>query len=153
MATFGTFTTGQVLTAAELNALGTWTAFTPTWVNVTVGNGTQSAFYSVINKILFVRLKLTFGSTTSFGDPVQLTLPNSYVAQSSSQLLLGTSTEEDTGVATYIGTNYLVSTISVRPSVQLVNSTYSVLNFVNATRPFTWGNTDVLSMEFGIQLS
>ena len=153
MATFGTFTSGSVLTAAELNALGTWTSFTPAWTNVTVGNGTQSAFYSVINKILFVRLRLTFGSTTSFGNPVQLTLPNSYVADTNSQVLLGSSTQNDTGVASYVGTNFLISTTGIRPSVQLVNGTYSVLNFVNATTPHTWTTTDILYMEFGVQLS
>ena len=153
MATFGTFTTGQVLTAAELNALGTWTAFTPSWTNVTVGNGTQAAFYSVINKILFVKLKLTFGSTTSFGDPVELTLPNSYTFGTTNQLMLGCSAFEDTGNATFVGQNYLIGTTKVRPSPQLVSGTYSQVNFVNATRPFTWGNTDVLNLDFMVQIA
>jgi hypothetical protein len=153
MAEFGSFTSGSVLTASELNALGTWTAFTPAWTNVTVGNGTQSAFYSVINKILFVRLRLTFGSTTSFGDPVELTLPNSYVADTNSQVLLGSSTQNDTGVASYVGTNFLISTTKIRPSVILVTGTYSVVNFINATRPHTWSNTDILYLEFGVKLS
>ena len=52
MATFGTFASGQVLTAAELNAAGTWTSFTPSWVNLTPGNGVVSAAYSQFNKIL-----------------------------------------------------------------------------------------------------
>jgi hypothetical protein len=68
MATFGTFASGQVLTAAELNAAGAWTSFTPSWVNLTPGNGVVSAAYSQFNKILFVRVKLTWGTTTSCTD-------------------------------------------------------------------------------------
>lgn len=136
-----------------LNTLGSWVSFTPSWTNVTLGNGTQSAFYSVINKILFVKVELTFGSTTSFGDPVELTLPNSYTAITTSQLMFGTSAFEDTGNATFVGQNYLVSSTKVRPSVQLVNGTYSQVNFTNATRPFTWGNTDVLNLDFMVQVN
>ena len=31
------FTSGNILNASELNAIGDWTAFTPTWGNVTLG--------------------------------------------------------------------------------------------------------------------
>ncbi len=42
-----------------------WQTWTPTWTNLTVGNGTQSAAYCQIGKTIFFRLKLVFGTTTS----------------------------------------------------------------------------------------
>jgi hypothetical protein len=153
MATFGTFTAGQVLTAAELNALGTWTAFTPSWTNLTVGNGTQSAFYSVINKILFVRVRFTLGSTSAVGTNTQLLLPNSYVADNNSQVAVGTSLAEDTGSASFFGFNYLISSTGIRPIVGRSDGTFLLGNFFTATVPHTWANTDRFTMEFGVQLA
>jgi len=153
MATFGTFTTGQVLTAAELNALGTWTAFTPTWSALTVGNGTQSAFYSVINKILFVRTRFTLGSTSAVTGNVGLTLPNSYVADTNSQVLIGVSLTEDIGAASFLGSNYFVSSTGIRPMVGNTAFTYTTGNFYSSTVPMTWTTGDRFTMEFGVQLS
>jgi hypothetical protein len=153
MATFGTFVSGQVLTAAELNALGTWTAFTPAWSGITVGNGTQSAFYSVINKILFVKSRITFGTTSVMTGFPQFTMPNSLTASSNNQQIFGTAASEDTGVASYIGSCYLISSTSVRAYVHLANGTYSRLENITSTVPMTWGNSDVLLLDFMVQVN
>ena len=48
-----------------------WTSYTPTWAaqvsNPSIGNGTIAGAYKVIGKTCFVRVKLSFGSTTSAG--------------------------------------------------------------------------------------
>lgn len=69
MATLGTFTAGQVLTAAELNAIGTWTAYTPeiTATGFSIGNATTYGYYTVVNDIVNWRFGVNFGTTTSFG--------------------------------------------------------------------------------------
>lgn len=74
-----TFTAGQVLTAAQLNALfdaaqSAWTAYTPTWTaattNPAVGNGTITGRYKLIGKTAWATVNITFGSTTTAGSGV-----------------------------------------------------------------------------------
>ncbi len=153
MATFGTFTSGQVLTAAELNAAGVWTSFTPSWVNLTPGNGVVSAAYSQFNKILFVRVKLTWGTTTSCTDPVRMTLPASLTQDTGSQEVLGFGQYTDTGVASYVGQAYAVSSTVIGLGVMNSSGTYTAANNVNNTRPHTFGNTDIMSFEFTTRLA
>jgi hypothetical protein len=153
MATFGTFTTGQVLTAAELNATGAWTAFTPSYTNLVTGNGTSVGFYTVINKMLWVKTLFTLGSTSSVGDPVFMTLPNSYTLDTTSQLTIGTSIMEDVGVATYFGLVLVRSSTTVQPFVSNVSATYGTFNSVNGTRPFSSFSGDKYSMDFMVKIS
>jgi hypothetical protein len=153
MATFGTFVSGQVLTAAELNAAGAWTSFTPSWVNLTPGNGVVSAAYSQFNKILFVRVKLTWGTTTSCTDPVRMTLPASLTQDTGSQEIVGFGQYTDTGVASYVGQAYVVSSTVIGLGVMNSAGTYTAANNVNNTRPHTFGNTDIMSFEFTTRLA
>ena len=79
-------TNGYVLTAdstaatglkwAAVDAGGTFSSYTPTWTNLTVGNGTLSvARYTQIGKLVYGLVRLGFGSTTSISGNIQLTLP------------------------------------------------------------------------------
>lgn len=43
----------------------TFTAFTPTWTNLTVGNGTNIGYYIQIGKMVFGYLQFTFGNISS----------------------------------------------------------------------------------------
>jgi hypothetical protein len=80
MATLGTFVSGQVLTAAELNDIGTWTDYTPT---VTFFSGSGLAYtinvarYCEINKLIFVNFDITITAGTSLTYP-RVTMPSSY---------------------------------------------------------------------------
>jgi hypothetical protein len=152
MAEFGTFTSGSVLTAAELNAAGAWTSFTPSWVNLTPGNGVVSAAYSKFNKILFVRVKLTWGTTTSCTDPVRMTLPAS-LTQDTNQDGIGWCNIGDTGVAGYAGYIAVISSTQVGLLVLNTSATYAAGNNVNNTRPHTFGNTDTMTFEFTTRLT
>ena len=153
MATFGTFVVGQVLTAAELNAAGAWTSFTPSWVNLTPGNGTVSAAYSQFNKILFVTVKFTWGTTTSCSDPVRMTLPASLTQDTASQDAVGLATYGDTGIAGYSGYIGVISSTQVGLLVNNSASTYTSGNNVNNTRPHTFGNTDTMQFQFITRLA
>jgi hypothetical protein len=90
MATLGTFTAGQVLTAAELNAIGTWTAFTPSFTNFTLGDGTvDEAQYAQINNIVLVNVQVTMGTTSVMGTNPSFTSPVT-IGTSESRLTVGT---------------------------------------------------------------
>ena len=65
------FDTGQVLTAAQLNNIGSWQDYTPThnWSSIT----TNQARYATINGFLFVKVRFTLGATPS--GTMQVSLP------------------------------------------------------------------------------
>ena len=72
----GSFLPGDVLTADDLNAIGTWTSYTP----VLAQSGTRTATvnyakYSVINKVCFVNVDLTCTTTGSAGNSISVTAP------------------------------------------------------------------------------
>ena len=71
------FVAGDVLTAAELNAIGeAWISYTPTLTaGVTVTNTVQYAKYTQVNKIVFVSVALACTSAGTAGSPIYITLP------------------------------------------------------------------------------
>lgn len=52
-----------------------WQAWTPTYTNLTVGNGVHQSFYTQIGKTIIARLGFAFGSTSSMGSSPTFTLP------------------------------------------------------------------------------
>jgi hypothetical protein len=66
------FSVGAVLTAAQMNSIGeAGTVFTPTWsssgTQPTIGNGSLIGRYMRVNKLVYVSMQLTIGSTTNVG--------------------------------------------------------------------------------------
>ena len=153
MATFGTFTAGQILTAAELNAAGTWTSFTPSWSQLTPGNGTVAAAYSVFNKILFCNVSFTLGSTSSVGDPVRMTVPGSLTLNTTRQSVIGHALFEDTGVATYAGVIQIVNGTTIGLLTTNVAGTYPTLTTLTGTRPFSSFSGDKFTFSFVAEIA
>jgi hypothetical protein len=72
----GTWSAGDILTAADLNAIGAWTAYTP----VLAQNGTRTATvdyaeYCQINKMCIANVRLTCTTSGSAGSNITVTLP------------------------------------------------------------------------------
>jgi hypothetical protein len=79
MATWGTFVDGVPLTAAELNATGTWIDYNPTitqGVNVTVNK--QYARYTVVNKWVTVVARIAASSAGTANNIIRVSLPPGY---------------------------------------------------------------------------
>ena len=146
MATLGTFTAGQVLTAAELNAIGTATAFTPTWTNLTVGDGTVTANYWQINELVFWKVELIWGTTTSASGNVEIDYP---VAGGStfSNAVGGSVQFDDNNSTDFFGVLYRNNTARARIVALNVAGTYATQTAMTATVPFTWTSTDRLLIE------
>jgi hypothetical protein len=90
MATFGTFTAGQVLTAAELNSTGAWTSYTPTWTQVaTITKTVNWARYMQLGKLVEVHIKMTASSAGTAGGLILVGLP---VTASADNRLMGIGT-------------------------------------------------------------
>jgi hypothetical protein len=63
--------TGQITNSSEV-----WTSWTPTWTNLSIGNGTLNYAKGIqIGKTFHFRVKLTLGSTSSVSGIITLSLP------------------------------------------------------------------------------
>jgi hypothetical protein len=157
MATFGTFVAGQVLTAAELNATATWTTFTPSWSNLTVGTGgsaENTGRYLIFNKLMFVRTRTVLGSSGfSVGADPRMTLPASVSTVSAISGGGGTSGFTDAGTIDIGGTIQTITTTAVRPVYFQASGSFTTFNTASATNPWTWAAGDRISMDFWIQLA
>lgn len=134
-------------TAGEIG--GASTTWTPTWTNVTVGNGTVTARYTKIGKNYICRIMFVFGSTSSTSGDIIFTLPATAVSYAGTANVtpIGFARAYDvSGSLVYNGTINMVSTTTVSIRFMLASGTY-VTQFVNTgAAPVTWGNTD----EYGI---
>ena len=147
-------TTGQILAKnsntdmdfvwSAPSAFGTWTSFTPTWTNITVGNGTQVAKYVQNGKVVNFRIKLQFGSTTSITGSPSVNWP---VAPASTEAAQGAVTQlilEKSGAGPRQGmmNNSAASTTKADFYALNVAGTYTDLAIISSTVPFTWAAND-----------
>jgi cytoskeletal protein CcmA (bactofilin family) len=114
------------------SAQGEWTSTTPTWGNVTVGNGTSVMHYTKIGKTVFVHAWFIFGSTSAFTGAVLLTLPYNNT-NSLTSMVLGNA-EMYSGTQFFRGRALLFDATRV----QFINDTGGAATTTNATGPFTW---------------
>ena len=129
-----------------LHALG-WTAFTPTWTNVTVGNGTNVGSYMKIGDMTFVAARLLFGTTTAITGAVQLTIPVNADTTFSS-LINGFCYMLDNGTAVFVGAIVLNSSTTMAFFALDDPSLVSIGANVNTTVPFVWTTGDALNIWF-----
>ena len=126
---------------AQLEALGTPVAYTPTHSNLTVGNGTEIARYIKIGKLVQVSYRLTLGSTTSLSSYVSVGVP--FTANAAA---FGSGIMTDTGSSNYQMIAVLdagQSLVSIRS--HNISGSYARADvFTNATTPFTWTTNDIL---------
>jgi len=133
-------------TSAELNALdgqtGAWVSYTPTFANITLGNGSVDGDYIQIGKLVFFKAKVTLGSTSSITNSPTVSLPvtaSSFYATFSGSI--GTCDLVDTGVKDYIGGLRLNSTTVAG---LLILGSSGLTTAISSTVPFTWATGDQL---------
>lgn len=119
-----------------------WTAWTPTFTNLTVGNGTSSFYYMQIGKTIHVRGRFILGTTSSVGTSINISIPVALNANYGFLQQIGHATylgaTSNGGSLNMIDTNNLRLFVwgSASASINLVDS--------NSTSPFTWANTNQL---------
>lgn len=143
-------TAGQVLTSTTMNSIGaTWESYTPTFVNITVGNGILVARYSRINKVVTVQMKFTLGSTSSIGGggAITMSLPFASVSTqyASGASLIGTGSMVDVSPFTNYPAWVLYATTTAVAFGYMTSFRYQE---IFATGPFTWATNDVLTASF-----
>ena len=122
-----------------------WTAFTPTWTNLTVGNGTYNrAHYNLIGKTAIVEIDFVLGSTSAVTGDVTLTLPVLLARKTASSPGLFTLNFFDTGVSNYLGSSLAAAGDAKNWLLRASNAgaTYTQLTALSSTIPFTWGTND-----------
>jgi hypothetical protein len=133
-------------TVFGLGVSGAWTAYTPTFTNLTVGNGTLTARYKQLGKTIIAQVRFVFGSTSSItGAPVRITLP--VTAQSANETSYPMYIL-DSGVADYIGRAQLYATTYLEMYAINASSTYGALSSFSGTVPMTWTTNDKFTINF-----
>jgi hypothetical protein len=133
-------TLGNAIDSTAANTWKGWTAYTPAFQNLTVGNGTSSFYYIQIGKTVHVRGRFILGSTSSFGTSVNIAMP---VNISATYGFL-----QQLGYATYAKSSYfngslnLISDPYLRLFVWNVSGSFTLLGDNGPTTPFTWATGD-----------
>lgn len=109
--------------------------YTPSNTNVTVGNGSQTARWFTLGKLVYVSYSLTGGTTTSFGGIVSIGLPVAAVS-----VVGGGGNLRNFGTQSYNINPALGSTTNVT----LVTGESGGTGRIDNNSPFTFGNDDTL---------
>ncbi len=135
--------------ATGLKYAGAWTSYTPTWTNLTVGNGTLVGRYCQVGKVVTASIKLTFGSTTAItGGFVLVTIPVTGVVNGR---FIGSLYMEDPGVTVATGFVKHDATTYVALVPGVSSGTYSGIANMSSTVPFTWATNDFMECFFSYE--
>jgi hypothetical protein len=140
----GAVTPAKLQTGAGSSwALATWT---PTWTNLSVGNGTLTAKYVQIGKLVYGRVKLVFGTTTAISGDVSFTIP--VTAAVSGSDIVSQMAQMTQGGTRNIGLLLATSTTVFNVYVGNSAGTYTTITALSSLIPFTWANGNVLDFSF-----
>ena len=134
------FSSGDVLTAADLNAIGDWTSFTPTFHNVTLGaSGAVTGRYAVVNDLVFYTVKFDLASTGSISGQISFDLPVANGDTSNTYATSHMGWVRPAGSTLYHSMGYSAgSTNRVFTYVYITSGTYSNIRHTDASVPITW---------------
>ena len=127
----------------EIGVIQTWT---PAYVDITKGNGTELARYVRINGLVIARFKLVFGSSTTIDgtNPTVSAPVTSNASYEVNRTPVGQVMLRDDGTANYVGTCTLTGSV-VEMRAQLISATHLQQGPISATLPHTWAVNDVIA--------
>jgi len=156
MATFGTFTSGQVLTAAELNSAGAWQAYTPTWTqSVAITKTVNWARYTQLGKWVQVSIKMTASSAGTANNKILVGLP---VNASANNYLMGSAyfyraSPFDTGNPIFAIYDS-ASTVAFQTTVSSETApSSSQMGLTSSVADFTVANGDIIQVNLTYEAS
>jgi hypothetical protein len=141
------FLTSKALADAAVGKIGAaWTAFTPTWTNLTVGaGGTNTGAYTQIGKTVFFRVLFQFGTGSAVGTSPTLTLPVSTASYGAITTMIGTVNLIDAGVGYFNGSIDNAGLITYLSTTGVTN--LGRYQGITATAPWTWTTNDGITIE------
>ena len=149
------FSSGAVLTAAQLNQIGDFETFTPSWQNVTVGSATNSGRFAEVNEVVFWQVFFDAASDTSYGsgnlaiDMDASNLPD--LDQYSTYSVSGGGWVRPQGV-----TIWNVHNVTVKSSPDLIlpyllvaagSSGYNNVSAVSNSKPLSWNTSGLMYLQ------
>lgn len=144
-------TDGTITPAELMSGTGSswaWQPWTPSWTNLTIGNGVNSSTYVQHGKTVFYKLEFTVGSTTVVGTNPTFSFPVesiSYIAQFVQIIGRGILYDVSAG-AFCAGTALWSTTTTALVAVENASATYLTLGGATAAIPFTWAVGDIISV-------
>ena len=131
-----------------------WTAYTPSWTNLTLGDGTHSSCeYRYVGDSIEVRGRLTFGSTTAVSGAVSQAVPASESLSSVGIELIGGLAFQDASPATIYYGSIATGVTSVVFRRQAVSGSNIVAAALSSTAPFTWATGDIIDWHYLARLA
>lgn len=126
---------------------GAWTTWTPTFTNLTVGNGTVSARHAQIrDKTYAIAVKVTLGSTSSVALNASFTIPFTLFDASLRCMGSGSITDTSAGIP-YESRLYVKSATEFYFGITQVSGSYIIQRGVNSTIPITFATGDIIYVE------
>lgn len=122
-----------------------WQTWSPTYTNLTVGNGTVVAKYIQIGKTVHFKFKFTWGSTSAFttSSNIGITWPVTPTSDYLQFGAVGIASYFDTSASTvYSGVVTFDTTTNIRPFA-IMSSAGLPYGQVNNSTPMTWATGDV----------
>lgn len=139
----------RVAALERTNGSPGWVSFTPSWTNVTLGNGSASGRYKYQNDDMMVQVTLVFGSSTSFGGVVSVAIPNGVTSKGGGLRSVG-ALECKLGTSEISGHS---RGLSASTTIEFFAATASSSgNAVSASNPGVWATNDVLACQIVIPL-
>lgn len=134
---------------ASLNGVGGGSAYTPTTTNWSLGDGAMYARYVQANKLIFVRVDIVWGSTSTVtGTGMQISLPVTS-QQSNDNAPLGTVWWYDVSAGTQVyGIVAGVTVNNVMFNVMSSDGTNVGIRYSASGVPFTFASGDRMYMSF-----
>jgi hypothetical protein len=124
-----------------------WATWAPTLANITVGNGTTTARYFKLGRLVWFDLKFVMGSTSAMGTNPTYTLPVTAAARYVANEVVGSISVLDSGTANFPGLSLLSSTTVAVLQVGNAAGTYVTATGFTATAPMTWTTSDMFSVK------
>lgn len=127
-----------------------WKSFTPTWSNLTLGNGSTSGFYRRNGDSMEIAADLKFGSTTSLSGNLALVLPNGYkIAGDKYPSASGQAPERPVGVVGALdnGTAFLTGNVFISGTDNVRFMSDGLGSAWATTVPFTWTTNDEIGFK------
>ncbi len=123
-----------------------WKSWTPTWAGLTIGNASVTAKYAQVGKIVFYKMNVIFGNTSSWSAEFTFTLPvtstTDYGWQTGTASFFDSSSGNvNVGIAGFASSTTNNFRFYNIVSTQLLQST------VNNTAPYTWAVSDQVNVE------
>jgi hypothetical protein len=123
--------------ATGLEWQGAWTTWTPSFVGITVGNGTVISRYQQIGKTISFEFQFTMGTTSVMGSTPYFTLPvTAKLGASTFFAIIG-----DTGTTNFNGGVDCNTTIGY-PYAFITSAAHASVGYFTSTTPMTWTTGD-----------